>query len=75
MQKISFICDNCGREVVAQGVPCDWFILGFYKVRCMGDTELKLKTPIRTQPQWQETHHFCTSECMDEAVKVKSALQ
>lgn len=65
MLKINYQCDYCGK--LEKGYTDEnpppgkgWFTLG-YK---MPNTEL-------SQGDWIVTHHFCSSQCMDNAVSVK----
>jgi len=71
METTIYKCDNCGKEA-KDVVPAGWFLLGFAMIKHLQFPEgIKLKTPIANKPDWQITHHFCSEQCMNEAVKVK----
>ena len=73
MKKEIYICDNCGKEA-ENIVPTGWYILAFAVVKDIETPNVKLKNPIRMNPVWNETHHFCSAECIDEAVKIKGKV-
>lgn len=70
MKKIIYCCDNCDAKA-EDYLPANWFILGFAQVKSIEMPDIKLRRPLMKFPyDWQETHHFCSEECMNEAVKV-----
>ena len=66
MIETKYICDYCGKESISDVELVDWFILGYYKVRCYHDIAIQVK------PEWIKTHQFCSEECLNKAVLVKA---
>lgn len=61
MRKLELTCDFCGKtengDEYHYGLPKGWYILGYHCQRyCYDD--------------WRVTHHFCSLDCMDKAIKV-----
>ena len=62
MEKVLLICDFCKKEkqVLDQSnfsLPIDWYALAYRKgLFCIDD--------------WRITHHFCSLECMKNAIKI-----
>jgi len=70
MEEIKYICDNCKTEA-KDTVPAGWFLLGFARIKELQfPSGIKLKYPIHDKPEWLVTHHFCSEDCMNGAVKV-----
>jgi len=61
-RKLELTCDYCGKTAKGDeyhyGLPKGWYVLGFH---CQS---------YLAYDDWRITHHFCSSECMDKAVKV-----
>ncbi len=60
MKKTELICDYCGEslpQIECALLPKDWYALAYHKgTYCYDD--------------WRVTHHFCSLNCMNKAVKV-----
>ena len=64
MKDVKLICDSCGEEDHGSenhfDLPLGWIVLGFHSQR------------FAAYDDWRVTHHFCSRECMDKAVKVST---
>ncbi len=63
MRTLELTCDNCGKKAKGDeyhyGLPKGWYVLAYH---CQS---------YLAHDDWRVTHHFCSLECMTEAVKVK----
>lgn len=56
-ERIEYTCDYCG-AILHNKLPQGWYKLAYHKESFLDIND------------WRVTHHFCSLDCMDGAVKV-----
>lgn len=62
MRRKDLTCDCCGKTEEGDehhyGLPAGWYVVGYHGQRFLAYDD------------WRVTHHFCSLDCMDKAIKV-----
>lgn len=65
MKIVELMCDYCEKRAKGDdchfNLPKGWFVLGFHSQSFVAADD------------WRVTHHFCSSECLDRAIKITKA--